>query len=57
MAQRERTYGRWKGKTPAYAIAKMIEFHEGKQAARGVWERLVEIDEIINAARRTTNDN
>lgn len=43
-------YAGWKGPTPGFAIARMIEFHEGKRNAKGAWERVVEIDEIVKAA-------
>lgn len=46
----DKMYGRWKGPTPAFAICKMIAFHEGKQMAKGAWQRTVEIDEIVQAA-------
>lgn len=43
-------YANWSGETPAKAIGNMVEFHEGKQAAKGYRERMVEADEIINDA-------
>ena len=43
-------YANWAGETPAIAIGNMIEFHEGKPAAKGYRERMVEVDEIINDA-------
>ena len=44
------TYAGWPGETPAIAIGNMIEFHEGKKAANGFRERMVEVDEIIEDA-------
>lgn len=46
----ENTYAGWRASSPGEAICKMIEFHEGKNAAKGSWERLAEIDEIISEA-------
>jgi hypothetical protein len=49
MADTKR-YAGWKGPTPGFAIARMIEFHEGKKNAKGAWERVVEIDQIVQIA-------
>lgn len=43
-------YANWSGKTPSQAIGNMLEFHEGKEVAKGFRERMVEADEIIQDA-------
>ena len=46
----ETDFAGWKGHTPAFAIVNMLRFHEGKNAGKFAAERMVEMDEIINAA-------